>query len=253
MKRILTLILAFCMIFAFTACGKNNEAPDTSDTPPSDYNENGDLIIIDSEKPLVDAETKEYRDIYEDDGKAHDNSYRIPKLDVNLEGANAVSAAIYSDFKNTYGTHFSMLDDLSGENVRTGEPYVTVDYDFEYHLDVLIAIIHGVSTAIDGTVTNTYNIYYYDALADIELALDEYLAYCQSNYNEVAGAALEALKVSHPEETGLDAHSLVYAVRTEAGDTIKFDAYMLLSNGDTVIVPVEVEKMTLDMSQFEVQ
>ena len=252
MKRIFSLILVFCMIFALAACGQKEEAPDTTEAP-SDYNEKGELIIIAAEKPLVDAETKEYRDIYEDDGMAHDNSYRIPKLDVNLEGANAISAEIYSDFKNTYGTHFSMLDDLSGEKVRTGEPYVTVDYSFEYHLDVLITVVHGVSTAIDGSVTNTYNMYYYDALADTELALDEYLAYCHSSYNDVAGAAVEAVKASYPDETEVDAHSLVYAIRTEAGDIIKFDAYVMLSNGDTVILPVEVEKTSIDMSQFEVQ
>lgn len=256
MKHILITILALCMLLSFAACGSDKTGDDTAapeSSAPSDYNENGELIIIDSENPLIEAESNSYRDIYSDDGKAHDNFYRIPKLNVNLEGANAVSDEIYSDFKNEYGTHFSMLDDLSGENVRTGEPYVTVDYSFEYHLDVLIVNIHGVSTAIDGTVTNTYNIYYYDALTDTELTLDDYLAYCATSYNDVAAAALESLEESHPEETEIDAHSLMYAIKTEDGDMIKLDAYMLLSNKDTVIVPVEVEKTTLDFSSIEVQ
>ena len=237
------------MIFTLIACDKKEAEKDET---PSDYDDEGNLIMIDPLKPLIDAEAKEYRDIYEEDGKAHENSYKIPELNVNLEGANALSAAIYSDFKNEYGTHFSMLEDLSGENVRKGEPYLNVDYTFTYHIDVLVTTIHGVYTTLDGTSTDKYHLYYYDALTDEELALDDYFAYCQTDYNSVAGAMVEALAESHPN-VEVDAHSLAFAVRTEDGETIKFDAYALLPDGNMTVVPVEVEKTHIDMSQIEVQ
>lgn len=251
MKRFFALLLVFCIVFALAACGKKDNEEDKKD-PPSDYDSEGNLISIDPLKPLIDAEAKEYRDIYEEDGKAHENSYKIPELNVNLEGANELSASIYSDFKNEYGTHFSMLDDLSGENVRKGEPYLTVDYDFTYHIDVLIVNVHGCYTTLDGKETNKYHLYYYDALTDMELALDEYFAYCATSYNDVAGAMVEAMAESHPDEE-VDAHSLAFAVRTEDGENIKFDTYVQLESGEMAIVPVEVEKTHIDMSQFEVQ
>ena len=247
MKRFFALLLIFYMIFTLIACGKKDSEKDET---PSDYDSEGNLISIDPLKPLIDAEAKEYRDIYEEDGKAHENSYKIPELNVNLEGANALSESIWSDFKNEYGTHFSMLDDLSGENVRKGEPYLNVDYTFTYHIDVLITTVHGVYTTLDGATTDKYHLYYYDALTDMELALDDYLAYCQSNYNSVAGAMVEAMAESYPDET-VDAHSLAFAVRTEDGETIKFNAYVQLESGNMIEIPVEVEKTHIDMSQLE--
>ncbi|MBQ3100328.1 MAG: hypothetical protein IJC50_04985 [Clostridia bacterium] len=249
MKKFFALLLIFCMIFTLIACGKKE---DERDETPSDYDSEGNLIIIDPLKPLIDAEAKEYRDIYEEDGMAHENSFKIPELNVNLEGANELSEKIYSDFKNEYGTHFSMLDDLSGENVRKGEPYLTVDYDFTYHIDVLIVTVHGCYTTLDGQESNKYHLYYYDALTDMELTLDDYLAYCSSGYNEVAGAMVEAMEESHPDEA-VDAHSLAFAVRTEDGEMIKFDTFVQLASGDMAVIPVEVEKTHIDMSQFEAQ
>ena len=248
MKKLFALLLMFCMIFTLIACGEKTEEP------PSDYDDEGNLIIIDPLKPLIDAEAKEYRDIYEEDGKAHENSYKIPELNVNLEGANELSASIYSDFKNEYGTHFSMLEDLSGENVRKGEPYLNVDYTFTYHIDVLVTTVHGCYTTLDGSTTDKYHLYYYDALTDEELALDDYLAYCQTDYNAVAGAMVESLSESASyTDAEIDAHSLAFAVRTEDGETVKFDAYVQLPDGHMVVVPVEVEKTHIDMSQIEVQ
>ncbi|MBQ4055026.1 MAG: hypothetical protein IJD17_04870 [Clostridia bacterium] len=249
MKRFFALLLIFCMILTAVACGKKD---DEKDEKPSDYDPDGNLIMIDPLKPLIDAEFKQYRDIYEEDGKAHENSYKVPELNVNLEGANELSDTIYSDFKNEYGTHFSMLDDLSGENVRTGEPYLNVDYDSVYHIDVLVVTVHGRYTTLDGAETDKYHLYYYDALTDMELTLDDYLAYCSTSYNAVAGAMVEAMEESHPDEA-VDAHSLAFAVRTEDGEMIKFDTYVQLESGEMAIVPVEVEKTHIDMSQFEAQ
>jgi len=252
MKRILAILLVFASLVSFAACGsgdnKNTKTPkDEAATTekPSNYDEDGNLISIDQSNPLVEAESNSSRDIYEEDGMAHENSYRIPKLNVNLYGANTLSDKIYTDFKNEFGTHFSMLDDLSGENVRKGEPYLTVDYSYSCALDIVTVIIKGTKTFVSGEVTDTYLVYYYDALTDEELIFDDYVTYCALSGDALHAACEKELTENYPDY--VEDYSISYITKT--GDGV-YDLYVTLGNGNMIVFSAAIESVKFDMSMF---
>lgn len=251
MKRIFAMLLLLCCLVTLVACnsGENKtvDPQKESDTTekPSNYDEDGNLISIDQSDPLVEFEAKSTRDIYEEDGMAHENSYRIPKLNVNLYGANTISERIYSDFKNEFGTHFAMLDDLSGEKVHTGEPFLTVDYSYSCAFDVVTVIVKGTYTYISGEVTDKYLVYYYDALTDEELTFDDYVTYCALSGDSLHEAVESDLTANHPES--LNDYTISYITKT--GDKT-YDLYVTLNTGNMIVISAEIESVEFDMSMF---
>ena len=230
------------------SCGKNagggSDADTTSKETHSDYDENGKIIVVDFDNPLADAKTGKFRNIYDADGQAHDNSFAVPRIDVELDGAIDLSDKIMSDFNDRCGVYFSGLEDLSGENVRSdGTPFcMTVDYSCSVAFDI-VAIIVRYRTEIIGDepcVRTTYMVYYYDGLADTEITSFDYINYCGSSVAMIEQKTSEQIEDFTHE-------ALFYPVMV--GER-KFDIYYITSSGsghdeDSVVVTIEVDEETL--------
>lgn len=234
MKKIALIAAVIALALTLTACGPEKPAADsakvTEQTPVTDSRSSGSVPTVDYAAALVDADSASYRNIYESDGLAHDSSYAIPKINIDLPEANALSEKIRSDFDNLFGTYFSVLDDLSGENVRkTGEDEYTLNITYSYTVEYdMVTVIMRVQIDFIDTSREQqigYLVYHYDALEDSEHSIFEYSSYCGTSIPEIAEEVGKKID-GFSDDTPFDA------------DLVKEGAYeftVYSSDGDCVI------------------
>ena len=235
-RGVLAAVSAAVMIVTAAGCGSGKAAADTETAAVSaEPAQTEEFVIVDYDEPLIETRSGKFRCLYEADGLAWDNVFSIPAINVDLPGAAELNARMLSDFEDDLGTHFAMLEDLSGESVREGEPFVSVTYDYRISVDMLAIIIYTQRCYpnADGTVDagDDYRVYYYDALTDAETDMFDYVSCHGISENGIA----EALGGE------VDVHDVRYVVCEDGGET--YSVYYETGDGtmgvETVDVPTE--------------
>ena len=236
-KRILRaagmIACAAALTICACSCGSAKAPADTETAAAAVPAEPDDIVIVDYADPLVEVKSGKMRCIYEADGLAWDNVFSLPAINVDLPGAAELNVKILDDFEKDLGMHFDMLDDLSGEAVREGEPFVSVTYDYRVSVDMLAIVVYTQRgyPASDGTVNtvDSYRVYYYDALTDAETDLFDYVA-CH-------GISEQGIAAGLPD--GIDVDSMKYIV-CEDGEN-KYSVYYDTDDGAMAVVQITVE------------
>ena len=243
-KKIFCLALCLCALLSVCSCKTNQTAQDTTATAEETK---AAEPTLDYDMPVVEVESVSYRNIYEDDGMAHTNSYSMPKLASDAEGAVAVNKEISAWYEDTFGIHFSMMDDLSGENVRSGEKYVNVTYSSSVHLDVVAVIIKLEETVPGNETKTTYEIFYYDALTDCEITSSDFCEYCSLATEDIFTALNEAgiKKVTNHSVSSEGVYELVYCTANTDGDNL-YDCYLKDKDENFIVQTAYVEGATPD-------
>ena len=229
-KKALITVLALMMLLC--ACEKKQELGGY-------LSENG-YWYLDFEDPTVEAEKLEVEVTLSDGTK--DTSYlRRPILNVDTEGANAVTKSIKTYLEDKYKSYFKKPDDR----------IVKVDYETSDINDMLAVVItEEVITPKETSKLSTC--FYYDALSDVELNLMEYSNINGAQLSTVYEAILETDWAKEYEK--VTEHMPYEDVLTALVCTgsLKFDAYC--TNPDTITetkLELEVEDVPLQIPGME--
>ena len=226
MKKFIPLIniILVCAII-LCSCGGDRpatdkaSAPDTTSTAPTTTDGRDPFAMIDYDHPLDDAETKTVSVVYAIDGAEHASSFAVPKLTVDLDGADEMNAAMADAVKNTVGVFFDKLETADGELGSEYDYTVSVDYDYAVTFDVVCVKIRIETDYLDPSRDPfvTYRVFYYDALVDEEITVYDYLSYCGVAYGAMLSAIAEQID-------GVTENSTFYPVKT--GDNT-YDIYYI--------------------------
>lgn len=206
MKRAILVFMAFLLSAALVSCSGSNKKDskkETADTVPFDTGAEGydPYAIVDYENPLTDA--------------VSEDGVHIPKINVYLKGACALSDEIKADFEKY----------TEKENAK-------VSYSYEIQYDTVQIIVKG-----EAGGETEYRVYYYDALVDSELDLSEFISYCSIAFKDLLSATQEKAG-----DTPVDEDSVRYLVYH--GDD-SYDVYT-----DSGIYGVTVEKVDINPSEI---
>lgn len=214
LKKIIFLPLVLILLLILVSCGEkgtNNAA--NSDTGSGNNGEETEFYfdtdvsgydpyaIVDYENALVDAACE---------GEVH-----IPKINVYLKGACALSEKIMNDYK-------ALLENADA----------SVTYECIEQYDTLQIMMKTVSGGKE-----SYRVYYYDALTDNELGITDFISYCSVAFKDVFEAAVKA-----SGNDDLDEDALEYIVYHGGND---YDIYV-----ENNVYRVNVEKTEIDPGEI---
>ena len=232
MKRLIITILALTMLLC--ACGK-----DTNLKLGGYQAENG-YWYMDFKEPVIDAEKQEVKVTLSDGTK--DTSYiRRPILNVDIEGANAVTKSIKTYIDEKYKSYFKKPDDR----------IIKVDYEISDNNDMLTVILTEEIITPAGT-TRYVSCFHYDALADTELNMMEYSNINGAQLSTVYAAVIESDWAKEYEKTtGKPPYEDVMLGLVCHGD-LKFDVYCLNHDGNGYTkLELQVEDVPLTLPDME--
>lgn len=214
MKRSIftALLLTFALLLvscgtsgAFTMPGPDDESGSAGEDAVSDFDTDvpgyDPFAIVDYNEPLVDALSE---------GNVH-----IPKINVYLKGAAALSAKIMNDHKA-----------VAEEND------VAVSYECVVQYDTLQIIVR---TANGGK--ESYKIYYYDALTDSELGMSDFMSYCSVAFKDMLAVASDAVGGGDLDEDAVE----YFVYRGENS----YDLYI-----EDRVYSVTIEKTQIDQNEI---
>ena len=220
MKKLCVLLTA--LLLALSSC---NTAKDT-----------GGIEVIDYSNAVITSEQKTAK-VTLSDGTNSISTMNIPKLNVDLDGANSLSEKMSNDLKEAYGSYFDSPDTR----------LLTVDYSYEEKNDIIAVLISSQLRSPDSSVTQT-RVYYYDALADTELDLIEYVNFCGAQLSQLYGKLLESeWAQNYKNQTGNLPHDSVISAAVYKGSN-SFDVYVRDTNetSDTLLtLTVDASELTL--------
>ncbi len=229
-KKILILILALMMLLC--ACEKKQQL--------GGYKAENGYWYIDFENPTIDAEKKEIKATLSDGRK--DTSYiRRPILNVDTEGANAVTESIKTYLDEKYGKYFKDPDDR----------IIKVDYETQDIYDILTVIVTEKVITAEKTTEYT-TCFHYDALADVELNMMEYSNTNGAQLSTVYKAVLESDWAKEYEKTaGTPPYEDVISGIVHRGE-LMFDIYCIEPDGENVTkLELQVEDVPLQIPEME--
>ncbi len=232
MKKLLIVVLTLLILFC--SCAKKAELGGI-------VRENG-LLYLDLDNPLIDAEVIEKK-VTLSNGKSDTSYMKVPLLNVDLKGANAVSACMAEDLDSAYGDYFNKPDDR----------IVKIDYTYHEINDVLAVLITVTEITPETESTLTY-VYYYDILVDTEMDIVSYSNTCGAQFSSVYKAVMNTeWAADYEKETGSLPGDDAVSALIYKGDNV-FDVYCINTDGlSETIITVEPEKTEIDFSQFTMQ
>ena len=229
-KKVLITVLALLLLLC--ACEKKQEL--------GGYKAENGYWYIDFEDPTVEAEKKEVK-VTLSDGTVDTAYMRRPILNVDLEGANAVTESIKSYLDEKYGKYFKKPDDR----------IVKIDYETSDVNDMLTVVITEEITTPEKTVKYA-TCFHYDALADVELNMMEYSNTNGAQLSTVYEALLESDWAKEYEKTtGNPPYEDVMNGLVCHGE-LKFDVYCIEPDGENVTkLELQVEDVPLTIPEME--
>lgn len=232
MKKLFILLIAVMLLLC--ACKKEQEVK-----LGGYLSENG-LWYIDFESPVIEAEKKEVEVTLSDGTK--DTSYiKRPILNVDIEGANAVTERIKTYLDDSYEKYFKNPDDR----------IVKVDYTTDDENDILTVIITEEIITPEKTSKKS-TAFYYDALSDVELNMLEYSNTNGAQLTTVYKALLETdWAKEYEDKTGEPPYQEVITALNYKGDLV-FEAYCTNPDGITeTVLEMQVEDVPLTLPNME--
>lgn len=230
-KKALIIVLALTMLLC--GCAKDDGAK-----LGGYLSENG-YWYLDFDDPVVEEKTEVKVTL--SDGTEDTAYMRRPIVNVDNDGANAVSKSIKDYLDDKYGKYFKKPDDR----------IVKIDYETSANNDILTVILTEEITTAEKTVMNV-TCYYYDDLAAVELNMLEY-----SNTNGAQlGTVYEAVIASdwakeYEEKTGSAPYEDAMLGLVCHGD-LMFDVYCLDADGENVVkLELQVEDVPLEIPDLE--
>ena len=203
--------------------------------------ENG-YWYLDFEDPTVEAEKKEVKVTLSDGTK--DTAYmRRPIINVDNEGANAVTKSIKDYLDEKYGKYFKKPDDR----------IVKIDYETSAANDILTVVITEEITTTEKTIKYA-KCFHYDDLAAVELNMMEYSNTNGAQLSTVYEAVLDSdWAKEYEKETGNPPYEDVINGLVCHGE-LMFDVYCIDADGENVTkLELQVEDVPLtipDMEQY---
>ncbi len=197
MKKFLTMLLAAAILFTLAACGTTPNEADNNNNPQDDHQ---------AETPDTSYEAPPITELYNEDfdytdgvGNSGHYTYRVPQIEADTQGAEAVNTAISDE----YGPIIDSVLETVADKVSLSCFYVAWE---SYQYKSILSLV--VSCGWDADV-NEYNVYLYDIASGHQLTTTD---------------LLKALNV--------DEAAFLEAVRRAAA--AKFDAqYGTIADGDT--------------------
>lgn len=249
MKRL--AILLMCLLILLCSCGNEKDGfskklkkniIDPADLKLGGYTAENGYVYLDESDPLVLI--AEYERGVELSNGERDVAYmKLPYINVDLEGAKAVSEHLNADYTTKYGDYFKKPDDR----------IVQVDYTSSIVQDSLAIFVHETVTTPTEKGTITYA-FYYDILVDCELPLSSYAGVCGSTLSEIMeGLESTDWAADYLTQTGIEPNDSCITALDFNADDQTFDVYCINPDGTTqTVVNVTPVDQELDFSGLEI-
>lgn len=191
MKKILTMLLTAAMLFTLAACG-------TTPNPTENNAQNSGQDVTPVEPPQITTLYDEDFDYTDGVGNAGHYTYRVPQIEADTQGAEAINKAI----ADTYGPIVDGVKESVSEKVSLSCLYVAwKTYQYENIMSLVVSC--GWDADMD-----SYNVYLYDIASGQQLTSEDLL-----------------------KTLNVDEQAFLEAVRRAAAD--KFDTqYGAIAGGD---------------------
>lgn len=227
------LIIALALMMLLCGCAKKDEIK-----LGGYLSENG-YWYLDFDEPVVEQKTE--IKVTLSDGTEGTSYMRRPIVNVDNEGANAVSKSIKDYLDDKYAKYFKKPDDR----------IVKIDYETSENNDILTVILTEEITTAEKTVEYV-TCYHYDDLAATELNMLEYSNTNGAQLSTVYEAVLESdWAKEYEEKTGTPPYEDSMLGLVCHGE-LMFDVYCVDADGENVVkLELQVEDVPLEIPDLE--